>query len=312
MLMRINLLPFCATALSLVFFCSCQKELSPDASAPVNTFTTTADSNYLSKQTFVQRHPVAIDTGATYYHFDSQKRVISISFRDLGSTNLPVRHDTTNYFYHGNDTLPYKEIYVDIFPSESDSTERYMTYNSVGKLVNDSIIYSSGFGSNYNRVKQIGKYTYNGNKIFRESHETILFDPGGVVGLIDTQDTVTLDSRGNALTLHEIQYDAPGSIYSDYLNTFTYDQNPSPYLKLNINNIFPVVFGGDYEYEQIGSRNNRIYWREEIAGGTPGGNVNFDAAGDYSYFPSGFPVMMLNPDINPGEYEKFLYEYRVL
>lgn len=277
--------------------------MSFERNTNINTSNAGADSNYLSKQTFVDGTLGSPDSSAIFYHFDAQKRVISVSLQDLVSP-VPGYAATANYFYHGNDSLPFKELDISTDPAINDTSVSYKFYNAAGKLVVDSIITSYFIGGNYTKYKTINTFTYNANMIYNESNRTVIYDAGGGLALYTTsRDTITLDSRGNAIKLIS---------EGGYVETFAYDQKPAASLKLNINNIFPISFGTDYEYEQIGSKNNRIYWREDHPTFPPGGYVYFDVSTQYTYLNSGFPSSRLRPLTSSNYYQKFYYQYTSL
>lgn len=302
--------------LFILMLSSCQKEISEGngilpgtTTNPTNT--ALGDSNYLSRITYVQFQSGVSDTGITRFSFDNLKRVKGSSLNEQDYS------DTTTYFYNGTEALPFKMIMTSYdISGERDTTIKYFYYNSASLLIRDSTMdmYRPAPPSNDLVSKTIGLNTYSGNKIYRDEQTTDLYDPSGSYFPINYLDTFTLDANRNIIDRRVMELSA-GAVPVLTVNHITYDTKPSPYISLNINNIFPIEPGEiDLTAKQLGSKNNRFTWSEELFfNGVSSGSVyHEDLTGLYTYKASGVPSILFVPYPGSTDYDKTGFEYITL
>ena len=139
---------FFLTLLGLVFFASCQKELSTENGLGSTPTSTQNDSTLLSKY-------IEIDTSATapfdtlskgLYTYDNLKRLIKYDYvyYTNGVVTVPLDlHFYNYYFYIANDTLPYLEIDSANEQGNITTETKYHIYSN-GKLISDSVPFGLG------------------------------------------------------------------------------------------------------------------------------------------------------------------------
>ncbi|MEO7523454.1 MAG: hypothetical protein ABIT58_05130 [Ferruginibacter sp.] len=293
---------FAIFSISIIAFISCKKDSTPNNSTPVTTI------SYLSRIVFSYNDGsgAEIMDGTTTYVFDNLKRVTKMidSTTDNASSSMML-WQVTEYFYQGNDTLPYKAVVIGnpAAQTEYDTTTNYYTYNNAGLLIRDTGFYVTN-GTFYYSVKSNETYAYSGTMITGR-RDAIITQPSGTS--TETRiDTAQTDAAGNII--HNIKH----KNYEVINSTITWDDHPSPFSKLSnfeSRSIFP--FGETFFYE-MPKRNNRLHITEITTGGT---NYTYDEdfTGNYTYNAEGYPAQILEPDPTIlGAYDKIIFEYRSL
>lgn len=292
----------------LVLISSCKKESMQDPASPP-AVPLSADSNYLSKVLYINKSGSSFDSVIKSYLFDNLKRVTSESelYTDGG-----VNKDSFAYVYSGTQVLPYKTVYYSSGQYQRDTIVSFLYYNSLGQLIRDSSMsFRHYIGStDYSIQKSISAYTYTGNKIYSSLSAVIL---AGYGQPYFQKDTLTLDGNKNVIEKRSFNYSFVGGLNtSRYVRVFTYDNKPSHYSQLNINNIYPTdLYDADPLYYQLGTKNNRLSINEtEYQNGILVGTYNDDFIGKYTYKANGFPSSIFYPYPPSGDYDKFVFIYR--
>ncbi|MFT3910508.1 MAG: hypothetical protein QM737_13870 [Ferruginibacter sp.] len=288
----------------VISFISCKKDSNADNSNP----NPSTSSNYLSRISFYSNDGSGTEVldGTTTYVFDNQKRVTKkIDSSLVGSSASFVLWQTTEYFYNGNDTLPFKEVIIGnpAAQIEYDTTISYFTYNSAGLLIRDTGFYVS-HGTGYFAVNSNQTFTYSGTMITGRMDATITQTSGSYT---ETRiDTAQTDANGNII--HNIKHKGIENINS----TITWDNHPSPFSKLsNFRSSFIFPFGETFFYE-MPQYNNRLHITEVQTGGSTH-TYDEDLTGNYTYNAEGYPSQILEQDpTTTGAYEKVIFEYRSL
>ncbi len=306
-----------AAAVFAISFSSCEKELSTEnGNSPTGNsgFTSSSDSNYLSKITFIDRQTGVSDTGVRTFTYDNLKRVTSMDTRWTNhiSASADLTNDFVNYYYTGTDTLPFKVRYIRSEGMDIDSTFRYLSYNSAGKLLRDSAMDYDHSSGGYIITKITGGLSYASNMIYGNTRSLILYDLNNLADSYTIKDTLTLSTAGNVTERRELVESDNISVPTDfYLHTLTYNNKPSPYVRVNVNNIFPVLQRQyDLSFEQMGSKNNRSSVKEEFfSNGVSYGVYFSDISNGYTYRSDGMPVQLLESDPVSTDFSKAIFEY---
>lgn len=281
------------TATFLFWFSSCQKNgledeppLTPPVVPPVLPVDSTSHDSVivLSKLVVFDNSSSLSDTGYVYeLSFDTLKRVIAANYFDHAS-GMPVFDGEEKYFYNGNDTLPYKNVYVR--PATSGAITDYYFYDNAQRLVQDSVISDQG-------VSNIFNFHYFEDKITTDKKE-------------GSYDTAFLDASQNVIRTET---------YQDYDNyhfttTFTYDTHPNPFNLLNIRSTnFPIPNELADNYTIV-SKNNplslEVYNHKQP-------QYNFGFTYSYEYNAEGLPVTVTTFHNGEAEvFERAVFVYKKL
>jgi hypothetical protein len=294
---------------AVILFClsACKKD-NIDSLDPQPPVITSADSVYLSKVYLYDTYSNFIDTGGRrYYLYDNLKRVINIidTGYEAGATMPPITYSKTQYFYNGNDTLPYKKItiskIVSIANVSKDTATSFYTFNQNAQLISDSTINSFDgyyFPSNV-LVKTIKKtvqsLTYVGNKIYGLQQLSYLQNLNGSSQnqSYTRRDTVSKDGLGNIISAsYKKIYPNPAFGPDYHYATFTYDNKYSPFYKINIQktiSFFNLSFYRDASsYYEIGPNNILKIHEVSILSNNNQIIYDVDNTGIYSYKQNGF------------------------
>jgi hypothetical protein len=124
----------------MAMFCSCQKGLDP---WPANGIDTTPVI-HLARPELTRLRTTTLATSQTGewkdFKLDAENRVAGVADISYDSTVFPVHFDTIavhEYFYNGQDTLPFKLV---IDEGGGIEIHSYFTYSAAGKLVYDSTV----------------------------------------------------------------------------------------------------------------------------------------------------------------------------
>lgn len=293
----------------LLIAISCKKnaEIEPTTNPPI---TLSPDSNYLSKMYIIDKNGPAIDTGIVTFLFDNLKRVKKKLDVSLNSSSYYI--DSTIYTYLGNSMLPNLITTYSEDSGNKDTTFKNLLYSNTGTLLRDSTIGYYHYGTLYSITKEISNYTQNGNKIYGISVFNLIYNSTGVTSNYTRRDTLTLDANTNLIGFNNLTiYGLVPPQINRQSNTYTYGNNPSPFVNLNISkaNMLP----GDI-YTENASRNNILSIQEKYYNnGTLQNTFIENYNGKYSFKLNGYPSSILLPDPSiPGDYLKVLYFYITL
>jgi hypothetical protein len=211
-----------------IFASSCQKQingLDPLPPTPVDSVKI-LDSSYLDKVILLDDN--GIDTFELQtFNYDANKRLVLIT--DTTKSGGTISPGFTRYFYNGNDTLPYKKVYVSAF-EQFDSVVTYLFYDNAGKKTADS---SRRFAiaTNIDTLQQeyVTRYKYSADKIYGDLKNIEFSNNFKDSTFSNELDTAIVDINSNILSIIHGAFQAPKRL--DY---FTYDTHTNPYFKLNI------------------------------------------------------------------------------
>ncbi|MEO6720684.1 MAG: hypothetical protein ABIN67_09960 [Ferruginibacter sp.] len=232
------------------------------------------------------------------FQYDNKKRNtrIDYTYYDNGvSTNLSYR---SNFFYNGNDTVPYKRALTTPLLTAADddySNDTSFYFYANGVLTGDS----AKVIENGNKVTYARKFAYYTDKIITTIKEYNGSTPNGFIAT----DTINITyANGNIIQ----QVDSTQSYIRQEFN-FLYDNHINPFYntqsKIGINNGFPF-----YEIElhvmDIFTKNNALEINELM-----GSFYSSHSILTYQYKANGYPrnVLSINDDL--GEYYRGVYIY---
>lgn len=242
---------FSVITISLIL-ASCQKELSvqggttPTPPPP----TTVIDSNYIDTvYAFETQNTITANTEYFAYKYDSGKRVVSVNWE--GGNYLSPYSDSgrMTYFYHGTDSVPYLSFMTATWNGMLvfDTTKTYYTYDNMGRLVKDSSYYGERDISPtpYYRVRHmISTYSYNAGKVVGQSADLAIIEPNPIsYPTTYNIDTAILSNQNPISSVDYVSYINNTSFSKYYETVISYDNNPSPYYKLNISKSFTPIPG---------------------------------------------------------------------
>jgi hypothetical protein len=286
---------------SAVVFISCSKNNNPDNS------TNTTDDNYLSRYYFLydDGSGTAVLEGSTSYSYDNLKRVtIMLDSTIYNSSGNLLPFSRAEYFYNGNDLLPYKAVtttHPDSNP-EYDTLVSFYTYNSAGKVIADSTL-SATHSSGYDYyTKFIRSYQYNGSTA--TSSVVVTTTNSGGTSTSTMSDNAQLDQNGN------ITQNTKNRGTDVIQSTITWDNKPSPFAKLSNFQTFAIFPSGETFFYEMPKTNNRLHITETTTGSSPH-FYEEDFTNKFTYNADGYPVQILDNDpTTPGAYSKVIFEYR--
>lgn len=293
----------CLLWIITVFADACKKESGSNAS-----ITNPVNEDYLSRIYFTSNDGSGeVLEGTKTYVFDNLKRVIKVI--DSSSTvasNTIVPYTVTEYFYQGNDTLPYRSLDISnpSVQADFDTIINYYTYNNAGLLIRDSGYFAIYGSTSWAITRSNQTFSYSGTTITGRRDDT-LTQPQGTFPATRI-DTAQTDAYGNIV--HNIKH----KDFEDINSSITWDTHPSPFRKLsNFRSSFQFPFGETFFYE-LPQNNNRLHITEITTGGMPY-TYEEDLTGNYTYNAAGYPMQILEPDSSiPGAYKKITFEYKSL
>jgi hypothetical protein len=302
--------------LVIVLITSCQKEFSIEG-ATTTLSPTVLDSNYLDTVYQFETRVGITDTTAYYcYKYDAQKRVVSINWQ-WGDFLLPYQDSgSIKYFYNGADSLPYKSYMIATYDGmlDFDTTTTFFNYDISARLIKDSAINGErNISSPFYRVRQyVNSYSYITGKITRQSSDLPIIEPNpSAYPPSFTLDTVIISNQNPASSVTYISYINNTSFAKDFETVITYDNNPSPYYKLNISKSFspiPVAEGADFFINFIGKNNFSNYYTNY-----PASASNSTIIYTNIYFSNGYIKRTSYPsDFNPTFTDGYIYTYKAL
>lgn len=256
----------------------------------------TSDSTYLSKYYWIRSYLTTPDTLMSVIFYDSRKRVLSV--HDSNVTNgTSTFFAKKEYFYIGNDTLPYKSQLLVEDGSFIDSTTKYYFYDVLGRRVKDSTVSRTRDGIPTFSVYQIlDTYQYSSGRILANSTK---------VNLANNHTTIAVDTAyfnlQNNIT-ESIGY-SDGDLDSKFF--FSYDNNPTAFERMNINITKDIIPRGS-TYHDLLITNNQTYIKEERY---PSNTIR-ERFITYSYDAHGKPTELTIPNsTNPSQAFKMTFVY---
>jgi len=215
---------------------SCQKEFSIENNSG-NPPTVLNDTIYLDKAIQVYDDMQGdIDSLVRHFAYDNLKRVTAVMDTNFYN-GVPDIITSVSYFYNNNDSLPDKSysLYQSIPSPDYDTTTHFFTYDVQGRLTRDSSISRELSGSGYIVAKEIIKTQYAQSVNYYDRVVTGLLVPVTVFIDFNHKDTAWLDVNGNVKKDVSHSYTTnPASQMLEYTGTYTYDNKPNPYSRLNI------------------------------------------------------------------------------
>lgn len=289
-----------AAVILITSISACQKEITEDTTTPIPP-NIIPDSNYLSKM-----YEIGIERGVTdtveiwTYTYDANKRVIHLSDSSsvIGANYLA----SWQYFYYGNDTIPYKSTYTVQGPGyiSTDSLITYFYYNASGQRIKDSVINQNGAVNDYTK----NFYQYLPGKIYGLTKDSTYNGFAYVVYL--TFDSATIINGNIVNNKRNFNYSADSVI-----SIFTYDDKPAPFAKLSNFKTFEIFPFGETFFYEMPQNNNRLKANEYSSG--TGYLFEEDFTGKYIYKPNGYPSQIYYPDpADPALIYKISFVYKAL
>ena len=278
---------------------SCQKEFTPeDVVTSPPTTSPTGDSTYLDRFYYIEITGGVADTlGFVQYIYDSNKRVIKLAdssyfpHTDFGA-------ETTTYYYHGNDTIPFKSYTEEIENlNDTSSTTSFFYYNTLGQREADSVIQVA-----YNVWARttMSYYSYLANNIHSLRFDSIAI--GNSYYLETHKDTAVVDNRGNVISNRQAVFSDMGVNYYNVSSTVTYDDKPSPFARLSNFRTLYLLPTSETFFHEMANKNNRLKISElgTDYNGQPQHAYNEDLTGKYVYRADGYPIEINNPETVNG------------
>ena len=302
---------FFLTLLGLVFFASCQKELSTENGLGSTPTSTQNDSTLLSKY-------IEIDTSATapfdtlskgLYTYDNLKRLIKYDYvyYTNGVVTVPLDlHFYNYYFYIANDTLPYLEIDSANEQGNITTETKYHIYSN-GKLISDSVPF--GLGSSL-----VYKYYYLPSKTIDSIIQYSTTSP--FISSYGYQAFYRQQSNNNIVSNKDSTFLADHSTTPMNYNLFTVNNYVFTYDNFNnslnkFNYLDPYFFDGYFVHLNgfEGLSKNNILDFTHIRIGLMN-NLNEHTISRYEYKSNGYPKIVRTFDVNnPSNFIKGLYFY---
>lgn len=288
--MKFNTLLFTAFSSLIFTLISCKKETN---STETPNTTTPADSSYLSVIYDIFQNGAIVDTVASMtYFYDANKRVSKLK-DSVWNPTIDYKTETTIYFYHGTDTLPYRStqttVWVAARPDEIINS--FYFYNAAGLRVKDSVIAPS---YHYVALQQ-----YQPDKIISSRVDSFFSPPAyNFFYKENRKDTATLDANGNVIS--NISRHGTTEIYR---STVTYDNHPTPSAKLSNAKTLALFPTGETLFMEMSQKNNRLKIVETytLNNQPPITNYEDDLTGKYIYKTNGYPSKITVTDPSTGE-----------
>ena len=265
---------------------------SPETSLeiPHNTANNAGDDS-----TYVDYYAIIEDNDTVYkmhYVYDHLKRVVEMY--DTEYDPQPIVAERYNYFYNGTDTLPFKMVFsIDGTPFFMETTTTFFYYNNMGLRIKDSSVTDRVWKDNGTITDQftyrsLAYYTYQDNKIFGYTKDSILLEMGTNMSHYTSKyDTATTDARGNIIHSIRVENYMENNQLVPYRDvaTMTYDNHINPLFKLTNRQTFLVFPWGETLFRDFVQPNNRtsiietnVKWQD-----------NYSQYYTFGYLNNGYP-----------------------
>ena len=282
--------------LLMLMVSACQQEIDFE-----NLTATQNDSAYLSKMIAVDTTlPAGAETvEKTFFSYDARKRLVKINFRDLTDGDS-VREE---FFYAGNDTLPYKRVYHDFinFPVASYyRLDMFYTYQQ-GKVLKDSVIeWDMNGPAPAPSGATVTIYNDQGSQVIKTKRYYNYIAGNHVFDRQESNTYMVTRLNGNIVSYTDTTSFPP---YYETIQT-TYDNKFNP-----LNKIFKVQYPAFefLSYENTQSQLNNPLTRNYVDLNGPGSDTF-----SYVYRNDGYPVICRSHEQPGNRYTKFSYYYTAL
>jgi hypothetical protein len=277
----------------IFFLTACKKDTINDP-APTLTATLSADSNYLSKYTYIETNGIIYDSTVTSFTYDNLKRVTKI-------ITYPYNSYETKFLYNGTDILPHMKV---IDTSGILKSKNFYTYSNSGLLLKDSSIEKTFDLSGQLNIlaTTIKNYNYSANKIYEYIRYERLNIVSNTSQITSDFDTTNLDANNNPIAIYKTQR---------AINC-TYGINPSPMLNVNVNSVYSLERDENILFQIYGSKNIITSWRHtNFYNGVGTVSFNKNYTNFYTFKANGFPSLILTNPQN-GYYFKLKFMYTSL
>lgn len=260
---------------------SCQKEVMGklEDDPVVNVADSTLVWKYVEVDTTL---PSGSDTTEWFYfNYDSLKRISRIY--NIEGTNIPLTI-TTDFFYNGSDTLPFKTVEISREGADAYVDTCFYTYNSNGLVIKDSSVYYD-FVTFEPLYRTINKFTITGDNVAvyhrEDEYDGTLFN-------------ILTEQTGNASIVRQ-----NGNI-SEQVSTGTVINDL--YYKINYNNKINPLYRADLHYPVMGGFGNTFDTKKNlqtslIVGSSPSlifGRYEYT----YTFRADGYPLTVEIKDID--------------
>ena len=264
--------------------------------------TGTANATILSMYIEIDTTAIApLDTlSKMNFHYDNAKRNTGIDLFYYEDGVVATQEYKATFFYNGNDTLPFKRIYITPFLENTDpgfANDTCFFFYADSKLITDSSVHLS----NSSPHAMVNNYVYNNAGIIRTlTHYN--YDPVFTYVQIDTIYLERLN--GNITKQNDTSYQstAPANNFK-----FDYDNHPNPFYrtqnKITFDNTYPI-YSIETFIEDIFEKNNAVEINQFQ------GTSHYHTKHVYEYRANGYPKIVRYYDQNsPTSFGKALYFY---
>lgn len=279
-------IPYLLGVAMLCVLASCQKEIdwrTPEKS-PVD------DGRVLSKYVELDTTlPSGKDTTNVYtFTYDNVHRIKRI-YQVQSFNGIRTAEITTDFFYNGSETNPFKTIEVDK-EAETYVDTSFYTYSN-GFVRSDSSVFYSLTGNEF-LFAYVISFSVNGNSVF------VKFKQSTVASSYEDTATLTVTRQnGNIIK----QQDADNTI--NYSMDAKYDNKINPFYAIDIH--YPIIY--EHLFNAFNAQKNNLI--ERTASTTLTG-VESHLIYTYSYRNDGYPLTVNMQDLRrPNDNRKGLFFY---
>lgn len=204
---------FCSVIILLICFSSCQKEINWGLNNP-----TQSDSSFLDRTIALDTTlPSGADTiGKDVFAYDNMKRLTKISTSyGAGFADSALQQ----FFYNGNETLPFKHVYRDVYSGLNMVDTIYYYYSNA--VVSKDSVNGWNLVSGANLGAEVSEYTISGTTVTVRDKD-YNFVAGNYVLVADNLSVVNISGTGgNLLTQTLVSGSADyESVQASYDNRF--------------------------------------------------------------------------------------------
>jgi hypothetical protein len=273
-------------------FSSCQKEIDWGLNIPTQN-----DSSYLDKVIFIDTTlPSGTGTiGKHVFIYDNMKRLTNITLSyGTGFSDSAIQ----DLFYTGNETLPFKHVYRDVYSGLNIVDTIYYYYS--GSVVARDSVNRWNLGSGANLGAKVFEFTINGPTVnIRDKDYN--FVSGNYVLASDNLSVVNISGSGGNFISQSIVSGSSAyeSVQASYDNKF----NP-------LSKVFKVkypIFESRSNESWLIQKNNAL----QIQFMEPFSTQETDVY-TYVYRTDNYPVSATFSSTRGGNYNKLLYFYKTL
>lgn len=214
----------------VLLFTSCQREVE-DIFATPGLLPPASDSNYISR--FIELDTTYTTGLDTFYKrnwaYDANKRVKEQHETEFAAGTHDSDYTLHEYrYYNGTDSVPFKVVRNEWFPTERFTDTIFFTYNSNKLIIKDSVIhYKDGSLISY----IVSRFNQRADGSYRIDRTTAY--AGGSMFASDSILSRRTVTAGNIVAASDSVFsDAmPGGLYSSSFYSYTYDNGHNPFLR---------------------------------------------------------------------------------